>query len=98
MATTLSFASYPVAVNCCVWSAVIVAVGGATVMVASGPGFTVTEALPLLPLALAYTVQAPTVVPVNRPAPLMFPPPFRAHVCVIGGTTGLFHASYPRSE
>src|SRR3990172_8179601 len=60
--TTFPFASYPVAVNCCVWSAVIVAAGGVTTRDTAGPGVTVMEALPLTPLSLAKTVYVPATV------------------------------------
>src|SRR5256885_15858879 len=44
--TTLSFASYPVAVNVCCAPIASVALGGDIVMYSSGPARTVTDAVP----------------------------------------------------
>ena len=78
IATTLPLASRPTAVNCWLVLMASDAGFGVTVMVASGPGVTMTVAEPVLPLAVAVTVllNVPGVVPaVNRPEALMVPPP-----------------------
>src|SRR3990170_7724610 len=57
--TTFPRASVPVAVYRWASSAVIVAVGGETVIATSAPGRTVTEVVPTTPLWFAYTVHTP---------------------------------------
>ena len=56
METTLLKASFPVAVNCRVAPLVTVVGFGVTTIEASGPGVTVTVAVPVTPPLLAVTV------------------------------------------
>ena len=65
MATTLPAASRPTAVNCCCAPMASVTGLGVTVMVASGPGVTLTVAVPKIAPEVARTLlaKAPTVVP-----------------------------------
>jgi hypothetical protein len=75
IATTLPFASFPTAVNCCV--APMSNVGfGVTVIVASGPAVTMTVAVAVTLLQVTDTVIVPAVVPaVNSPVLVIVPPP-----------------------
>src|SRR3990172_4446988 len=92
MWTTFPSASYPVAVNTWVWSAVIVALGGLTTMDTSAPAVTVMVAVPEISPSVAATVQIPTGPASYRPVALMLPPSVD-HTGLIG-TTFPF-ASYP---
>jgi hypothetical protein len=78
IATRLPFASLPTAVNSRVRPTLSVVGFGVTVMLASGPGVTVTVAVPVSPSLLACTVlmNVPLTVPaVKRPASSTEPPP-----------------------
>jgi len=67
--STLPFASFSVAVNWTVLPTLMLADAGLTVTVATGGGFTVIAAVPLLPSLVAVIVTDPTATPVTSPLP-----------------------------
>src|SRR6266516_531611 len=67
--STLPFASFSVAVNWTVLPTLMLADAGVTVTVATGGGFTVIDAVPLLPSLVAVIVTDPTATPVTSPLP-----------------------------
>src|SRR5207248_2044241 len=78
MPTALAYMSFPVAVNVVMAWVCTLALDGATVMLASAPGLTVTLAVPdaLPEVARTVLLKVPAAVPaVNRPVMLTPPPP-----------------------
>ena len=64
--------------------AVVVDVDGDTVTVCTGPGLTVTVAVPYTEPSVAVTVTGPAVVPgVYIPADVMLPPPVLTDHCML---------------
>jgi hypothetical protein len=69
--STLPFASFVVAVSCCVPPMIIGVVGAEIVTVATGAGVTVTAALPVLPSLVAMMLAVPTLTAVTSPVDVL---------------------------